>query len=85
MRDSFEDIMKLLMNKSFYGPKRRRTAKRAQLVSRRFGTQLVDWVISILSKELMQVASDSRARLSPSNVYKPLQSAYSSTNYQTNS
>ena len=75
MCESFEDIMELLMNKSFYGPTRRRTAKRAESMSSAFGKQLLDWVIKILSKELGQVACDSQARLSPSNDHKPLSAA----------
>ena len=64
----FEGIVKLLMDKSFYGPTRRRTARRTEIISASFSKQLVDWVLKILSRELAQVAANPQAKLSPSSV-----------------
>ena len=68
LRESFDDIMAELMDRSYYGPTRRRTAKQTESTSVAFGKRLIDWVIKILMQELEDTAADSRAKLSPTNV-----------------
>ena len=68
LRESFDDIMVQLMDRSYYGPTRRRTAKQTESTSAAFGKRLIDWVVKILMQEMKEAAGDSRAKLSPTNV-----------------
>lgn len=68
LRESFDDIMVQLMDRSYYGPTRRRTAKQTESTNAAFGERLINWVVKILIKEMKEAAGDSRAKLSPTNV-----------------
>lgn len=68
LRESFSDLMVHLIDRSYYGPALRRTAKQTESTSVAFGRRLIDWVVRILIQEMKDAAGDSRAKLSPTNV-----------------
>jgi len=67
-RDSILPLLKVMIPRSRYAPRRRNTKRKTDTMSEELGNVLVPWAAQFLEQEMAKLANDPRARLAPSEV-----------------